>query len=335
MMWRSGTRTAEGADYAGHQDQPLPLALARPLARQPVAALFMLFTVSGFTGLIYESLWSHYLMLFLGHAAFAQSFVLIVFMGGVALGAWLASRYTTHITNLLGWYGLIEALIGLLAVSFHAVFVWLMDVSLSRVLPMLGDPVLVELYKLSLCAALLVPPTILLGMTFPLMSGAVIRRSPTDAGGRSATGHHLSMLYFTNSIGAASGALVSAFWLLGALGLAGTMQLAGKLNLLLACAVYWYARKPETPAPVVAAGERVRDAAVRRMLDAAFATGAASFIYEIAWIRMLSLVLGSSLQAFELMLSAFVSGLALGGLWIRKRIDRLANPIRSRATCSS
>jgi spermidine synthase len=64
-------------------------------------------------------------------------------------------------------------------------------------------------------------------MTFPLMSGAVIRRSPKDPGGRFSTGHHLAMLYFTNSIGAAGGALVSAFWLLRALGLPGTMQLAG------------------------------------------------------------------------------------------------------------
>jgi spermidine synthase len=310
------------------EGEAAPADSLRAAARQPVAMLFLLFTVSGFTGLIYESLWSHYLMLFLGHAAFAQSFVLIVFMGGMALGAWLASRYTARTANLLGWYGLIEALIGLLALAFHRIFVWLMDVSLSRALPMLGSPFRVELYKLSLCAALLVPATILLGMTFPLMSGAVIRRSPTDAAGRSATGHHLAMLYFTNSIGAAGGALVTAFWLLGALGLAGTMQLAGKLNLLLACAVWWYARNPETPAVAVAGGGRGRDAEVRLMLGAAFVTGAASFIYEIAWIRMLSLVLGSSFQAFELMLSAFIGGLALGGLWIRKRIDRLANPTR-------
>jgi predicted membrane-bound spermidine synthase len=63
-------------------------------------------------------------------------------------------------------------------------------------------------------------------------------------------------------------------------------------------------------------------------LAAAFVTGLASFVYEIAWIRMLSLVLGSSFQAFELMLSAFITGLALGGLWIRHRIDRIADPVR-------
>jgi len=43
---------------------------------------------------------------------------------------------------------------------------------------------------------------------------------------------------------------------------------------------------------------------------------------------MLSLVLGSSTQAFELMLSAFILGLALGGLWIRRRLDRITTPLR-------
>jgi len=52
-----------------------------------VKLLFTLFTLSGFTGLIYESVWSHYLRLFLGAAAFSQSFVLAAFMGGMALGA--------------------------------------------------------------------------------------------------------------------------------------------------------------------------------------------------------------------------------------------------------
>jgi len=44
--------------------------------------------LSGFCGLIYESIWSQYLKLFLGHAAYAQTVVLIVFIGGLALGAW-------------------------------------------------------------------------------------------------------------------------------------------------------------------------------------------------------------------------------------------------------
>ena len=56
------------------------------------AAFYVLFTASGFAGLIYESIWTHYLKLFLGHAAYAQSLVLVVFMGGMAAGAALCGR---------------------------------------------------------------------------------------------------------------------------------------------------------------------------------------------------------------------------------------------------
>jgi predicted membrane-bound spermidine synthase len=290
-----------------------------------VQLLFALFTLSGFTGLIYESIWSHYLKLFLGAAAFSQSFVLAAFMGGMALGAWIASRATKRIVNLLAIYGWIEAGIGLAALVFHEVFVWLTQASLDHVIPALGSPLTVEIYKYTLCGLLIVPQTVLLGMTFPLMSGAVIRRSPE------ASGHHLAMLYFTNSIGAAAGALAAAFLLLGWIGMPGTMRAAGVLNLALAAAVLALARagEPQPPAAVPAAGATPASAyLVRLFLAAAFVTGLASFVYEIAWIRMLSLVLGSSFQAFELMLSAFITGLALGGLWIRRRIDRIADPVR-------
>jgi spermidine synthase len=292
--------------------------------------LFALFTLSGFTGLVYESVWSHYLKLFLGSAAFAQSFVLAAFMGGLALGAWLASRAGAQ-RNLLAAYGWIEALIGVAALAFHSVFTWLTDWSLESVIPAIGSPAAIEFYKYGLCALLIVPQTVLLGMTFPLMSGAVIRRHPTDAAGGPASGHHLAMLYFTNSIGAAAGALLAAFLLMGWLGMPGTMRLAGMLNLALAVFVLSLARGIE-PRPAVAGGAPgtapSRPALVALFLIAAGVTGAASFIYEVAWIRMLSLVLSSSFHAFELMLSAFIAGLALGGLWIRKRIDRIANPAR-------
>jgi spermidine synthase len=292
---------------------------------QSIRILFALFTLSGFTGLIYESVWSHYLKLFLGAAAFAQSFVLAAFMGGMALGAWLASRWSARFSNLLAAYGWIEAAIGVAALIFHEVFVLLTQLSLDHVIPALRSPAEVEVYKYSLCALLIVPQTVLLGMTFPLLSGAVIRRGPE------ASGHHLAMLYFTNSIGAATGALAAAFLLLGWLGMPGTMRFAGVLNLALAAAVFSIARRGE-PAAVTTVPSGAADLSgsrvVRLFLAGAFVTGLASFIYEIVWIRMLSLVLGSSFHAFELMLSAFITGLALGGLWIRRRIDHIADPVR-------
>jgi len=63
--------------------------------------LLAVFVVSGFTGLIYESIWSHYLKLFLGHAAYAQTLVLAIFMGGMALGSWAVAYYSARLRHLL------------------------------------------------------------------------------------------------------------------------------------------------------------------------------------------------------------------------------------------
>lgn len=59
----------------------------------------VIFFASGFAGLIYESIWTHYLKLFLGHAAYAQSLVLAIFMGGMAIGAAGAARRTTGLAR--------------------------------------------------------------------------------------------------------------------------------------------------------------------------------------------------------------------------------------------
>src|SRR5262245_57764821 len=77
----------------------------------------LIFFVSGFAGLIYESIWTHYLKLFLGHAAYAQTLVLGIFMGGMAVGAALTARYTVRIASPLKAYALVEATIGVLALA--------------------------------------------------------------------------------------------------------------------------------------------------------------------------------------------------------------------------
>ena len=176
-----------------------------------------------------------------------------------------------------------------------------------------------------LSAALILPQSILLGMTFPLMSGGILRRWPNTPG------RSLAMLYFTNSIGGAIGVLVSGFYLINAFGLPGTIMTAGLINILLALVVWLLTHDQPVASPIAAAasGEPQADRWMRWMLAVAAVTGAASFVYEIAWIRMLSLVLGSSTHAFELMLSAFILGLALGGLWIKRRIETLVDPMRT------
>src|SRR5512139_473089 len=90
---------------------------------------FMLFAISGFSGLIYESIWTHYLKLFLGHAAYSQTLVLAIFMGGMALGSWICSRYSSRWKNLLFGYAVTEGIIGLCALIFHNAFVHTIEFS--------------------------------------------------------------------------------------------------------------------------------------------------------------------------------------------------------------
>jgi len=287
--------------------------------------LLGIFVVSGFTGLIYESIWSHYLKLFLGHAAYAQTLVLAIFMGGLALGSWLISRYGARMQRLLWGYLLVEGVIGVLGILFHRLFVAATDASFASVIPMLPAGAAINIYKWSLAALLVLPQSVLLGMTFPLISGGIIRRWPERSG------ETLAVLYFTNSLGAAVGVLVSGFVLIGLVGLPGTTLTAGLLNITLALAVWLVVRRqsepPAAPGAPSPAPSRL-DPVARWFMIAAFLTGAASFMYELGWIRMLSLVLGSSTHSFELMLSAFIFGLAFGGLYVRKRIEHIGDPER-------
>ncbi|HEX6690724.1 MAG TPA: hypothetical protein VF110_06190, partial [Burkholderiales bacterium] len=170
-----------------------------------------------------------------------------------------------------------------------------------------------------LACLLILPQSILLGATFPLMSAGLARAHPASAG------ESVAMLYFTNSLGAAAGVLASGFWLIGRVGLPGTLDVAGAINLLLAFTV-WLLCRPLRFAPLGRSASAEEKASL--LLAVAFFTGLASFIYEIVWIRMLSLVLGASTHSFELMLATFILGLALGGLAIRRRVDGAAAPER-------
>src|SRR5919205_3617112 len=98
-------------------------------------AFYVLFTASGFAGLIYESIWTNYLKLFLGHAAYAQSLVLAVFMGGMAAGAAWCARRSARMANPLMSYAIVEALVGLAALAFHALFVPATDWAYDSLLP--------------------------------------------------------------------------------------------------------------------------------------------------------------------------------------------------------
>ena len=301
-------------------------------------ALLVLFVLSGFAGLIYQSVWSNYLGLTLGHAAYAQTLVLSIFMGGMAIGAWLASHYGIGWRRLILGYAVVEAVIGIMGLVFHPLFVAYTGVSQDVILPALGNVTLAHGYQWLSATLMITPQSILLGATFPLMSAGLIRAMPDQHG------EVLGGLYFSNSLGAALGALAATFILLPAVGLPGSVLTAGLLNLVVALGAWMVSRQlgeAELPAvhevPVHRAADTDEGDAqaagdlrrlTRVLLWSTAVSGAASFVYEVGWVRLLNQALGATIHSFELMLAAFILGLAFGGLWIRKRAGSLAEPVR-------
>lgn len=306
------------------------------------------FAASGGAGLAYEVLWTRYLGLFVGHGAYAQVLVLAVYLGGMALGAWTVGRIVDGLDRPLLWYAAAEVVLAGFGLAFHPVFTLVTEASYQQIFPALGSAALVGSARWSLAGMLILPQAVVLGGTFPLMAAGLVRTE------RDRPGRGVAEAYLLNTLGGALGVLVTGFWLVPRLGLPGASSAAAVLNLLAAGSV-WYAvgvgggsapdpvagadaetRSPDPPAPpsdgVPPAG---RSRSLRPetigpvLLVVSFGTALASFAYEIAWIRMLSLVLGSATHSFELMLSAFILGLAVGAWLVRDVTDRTADPLRA------
>ncbi len=292
-------------------------------------ALVALFVLSGAAGLMYESIWTRYLGLFVGHSAYAQLLVLVIFLGGMSLGAHLVGRRSARLREPLLWYAGVELAVGAIGLVFHPLFVAVTNGAYDGLFPALGAAgggALVTVAKWTLAAVLILPQSVLLGATFPLMSAGALRRAP------GAPGRVLALLYFANSLGAAGGVLVAGYSLLARVGLPGTLVAAAACNAIVAVGAFGVARGDEeegaAPAPpTLPTRGGVSRLVLRTLLAVAFGTAASSFVYEIAWIRMLSLVVGSATHSFELMLSAFILGLALGAWWVRARADRFSDPV--------
>jgi spermidine synthase len=73
------------------------------------------------------------------------------------------------------------------------------------------------------------------------------------------------------------------------------------------------------------AGGQLSSSTRRLLLFVFFLSGASGLIYEIAWMRRLTHVFGSTTLAVSTVLAAFMGGLALGSIWIGRLADRRAD----------
>ncbi len=303
----------------------------RPGRRAILPVAVACFFLSGVAGLLYEVVWTRLLGLVFGHTVHAITTVLAAYMGGLALGSVLIGRRADRLARPLRLYGILEAAIGLYCLAtpllFHAadrVYLW----AFQGLQP---SPAGSTVLHLLLSAALLLPPTTLMGATLPVLSRAVV-------GSEGVAASQVGTLYAVNTWGAVLGTALTGFSLIPALGLRTTIWTGAALNLLVAAMALLLAPAARSAGPAgqeeaPSIGERalpwLPPGRVVIALVAIGISGGASMAYQIAWTRALSLVLGSSTYAFTAMLTTFLVGLALGALIVsrvmrRRAIDGLA-----------
>ena len=280
--------------------------------------LGVLFFFSGASALIYQVLWLRMLALVLGVTVYAASTVLASFMAGLAIGSAVAGRIADRVRRPLAWFGAAELLIAATAVSspFALDLIGSLYVSLAagRTAPALAVARIV-------CSALvLLPPTILMGATLPLVLRSSLVRTP-------AIGERISLLYGINTCGAIAGALLAGFVLIGHVGMTRTLQLAAAVSASVGVAAILLARRTATaPMPSPAVEPPPAESRSRRALIvpiAFFFSGFTSLALEVVWFRTLVLYFPATTYAFTAMLGTVLAGIAGGSLmaapWLRRK----------------
>jgi spermidine synthase len=295
------------------------------------------YTCSGLAGLIYEISWTRLLTLHMGHTTAAASTVLTAFMAGLGGGAVVGGRFAHRLTPR-------QALLVFVALEmFVAGASLIVPLALSALAPLLRlsynsdqSAVLFPMIRLVACVAVLLPPTLALGATFPVAVRWFVHGSerPHTAAGA---------LYAANTTGAAIGALAAGFALIPLLGLTRTTLVAMSANgvsivaVLIVALVYpgtvqravsvvrtarvsplkWRGEKAKrTRSHAANAQQESSQPAERFWLAAAVLalTGLATFMYEVAWTRVFSMIIGPSTYAFSAMLAGLIVGLAAGSV---------------------
>jgi spermidine synthase len=301
-----------------------------PRGARPLFSL--LFFLSGMAGLVYEVCWTRLLRLPMGNTVYSLTAVLTAFMAGLALGAWIAGRWIDRRGHPLRVYGLLEGAIGIFCLALpwivqaeQPMFRWVyQNYSTSFFV--------FHVFKLIACGLVVLVPATLMGATLPVLC-RYFMNDPARIG------LSLGWLYAVNALGAVAGSLLAGFLLIPRLGLRGAM-LVGVGTSLTVGAIAWAAHRkfayglPKHVAPArgakqveMATGSTAGPNYLRRLVLVGYGlSGLAAMVFQIAWARLLALVIGSSVYAFALLVSAFILGLAVGSSFASRVADRLRNP---------
>lgn len=300
----------------------LKTAAASPVSGRGLGlALGACLLASGVAGLVLEVAWSRLLEEVTGSSASAQGVILATYMGGMALGSWLWGRRADRSKNPVRLYALLELAIGAyaLALPFLIELVSGPFLRVERGLYVESASAVTAL-RLAFATLLLLVPTVLLGGTLP----AAVRALSKDQEVRPV----VARLYFLNSLGASVGAALAGFWLIPSLGLWGATGVASGLDFAAALVALLAARLFSAPSSSASTDEAApMPAQARWALAITALCGLSALTLEVAWTRLLSLLLGASAQSFAVMLSAFLLGIALGGMAVSWRRWCITEPL--------
>jgi spermidine synthase len=287
------------------------------------------FVLSGATGLIYEVLWARMLGLVFGATTFAISAVLAAFMGGLALGSAWAGKLAMRIKRPLRAYGFIEIGIAVYAITVPFLF-RLIDYLYAFIWEQFHPGFYAfSLWRFLLSCVVLLVPTTLMGATLPVLSAALLRtpgHKPTA----------VTRLYTCNLVGAILGTVLAGFFLLPSLGVRLTILTAAVINLVVGLSAIIIDRLDEkTPAEVMALDAATAheengiqpetpaedslsfgsEGSARFWLCCAVISGFVTISTQVAWTRVLTMIIGSSTYAFSLVVALFLLGLS-GGAYL-------------------
>lgn len=301
--------------------------------------IVLIYFFSGICSLIDEVVWVRLLKLTLGNTVYASSIVVSVFMGGLALGSLIMSRYADRIKNRLRVYAILEVCATIAALSLP-LFLKLMDGAYQQFYVRYDpSPNLLLLVQVIVSAILLLIPAMVMGSTLPLLG-----RYVTSLQER--VGRLVGRLYALNMLGAALGCFLAGFILIRTVGIMGTIYIAAGINLLVAISGFILSLSYDinTEVKIKPAGSVNIESNSKRtvasnsfiLLIAFFCSGLISIGYELLWMRSIVFVLGGPTYVFAAVLTIYLLGNVLGawiGSLLSKRIKYPAVAFGISLTC--
>jgi len=286
---------------------------------KPALVYSILFFLSGATGLVYELLWVRVLYQSFGSTIQSVTTVVAAYMGGLGLGAWGFGRIADRSTNPARLYGWLEIAIGVFGIISPLVLGlahWIY-IGTAGALALQG-PASVAL-RFGLAALVLLIPTTLMGATLPVLTRALMGDD------RTLLKPSLGRLYGLNTLGAMTGTALAGFLLVEFVGVRASLLPTAAFNLAIGALAIRYGRDQRFPDPGREPGvqedrPRPPSTALHRLALALLAlTAFASLLNEIAWTRVLVMIVGGSTYAFTLVLLVFLLGIGLGSVIVARR----------------